>query len=77
MLPFIVLTAAVIFLILWREGVFNDLSRLGLGRRARRQGSPEKTEGPALDGEMSKRLEVFENFIDQLTGSDEEDEPKN
>lgn len=72
MLPLIGITAAVVFLILWRLGALDELRKWSLAR----QGGPEKPQRDLLtsqgdDPEMSKRLEVFEEFIDELPDEDE------
>ena len=74
MLPFIGITASILFFILWRAGVFEELRRWALSQQ-NEPGKPlrkmltEKAEDP----EMSKRLEVFEEFIDELPDDEDAD----
>ena len=72
MLPFIGITAALLFFVLWRTGMLDELRKWSLSR----QRGPEKPKRELLtdqveDVEMSKRLEIFEQFIDELP--DDED----
>lgn len=67
MLPFIGITAAILFFILWRSGALEELRKWSLSQ----QRGPEKPRRDLLadqaeDPEMSKRLEIFEEFIDEL-----------
>lgn len=71
MLPLFGITVAIVFLILWRIGMLDELRKWGLAR----QKGPQKPERDLLpdqvdDPEMSKRLEVFEEFIDELPDED-------
>jgi hypothetical protein len=72
MLPLFGIIAAVVFLILWRIGVLDELRKWGLER----QKGPQKPKRDLLrdqvdDPEMSKRLEIFEEFIEELPDEDD------
>lgn len=72
MLPIIGLAAALLFFILWRIGVLDELRNWSLSQ----QRGPEKPRRELLadqaeDPEMSKRLEIFEEFIDELPDDEE------
>jgi hypothetical protein len=74
MLPLIVITAALVFFILWRTGILDELRRWSLSQ----QKGPEKPVRDLLtdqveDPEMSKRLEIFEEFIDELPDDEDPD----
>ena len=65
MLPYIVITAAIVFFLLKRSGVFEDLrvqdgkdntSRRWWGRRVMRE--------LEQDPELNQRLEVFKDFLE-------------
>jgi len=74
MLPIIGITALIVFIILWRSGILEDLQ---YGKRNRRSGRdiPErkKLKRGSTDPEMNKRLEVFREFIDELPDDENED----
>ncbi len=74
MLPFIGITAAILFIILWRVGVFEELRRWALSQE-NEPGMPLRKllTGKTEDPEMSKRLEVFEEFIDELPDDEDAD----
>lgn len=73
MLPYVVATAALVFFLLWRLGVLDDLNRAAPGRR----GSRRKVEKPGVKPARSPktkgedRLEVFQKFIEKLPDEDE------
>jgi hypothetical protein len=74
MLPIIGLAAALLFFVLWRTGVLDELRNWSLSQRR----VPEKPRrdliaDQAEDPEMSKRLEIFEEFIDELPDDEETD----
>lgn len=74
MLPIIGLAAALLFFILWRLGILDELKNWSLSQ----QRGPEKPKRELLtdqaeDPEMSKRLEIFEEFIDELPDDEELD----
>ena len=74
MLPFLGITAALVFFLLWRTGILDELRKWSLSQ----QKGPEKPRRGLLtdqieDPEMSKRLEVFEEFIDELPDEEEPD----
>ena len=67
MLPIIGVTVLIVFIILWRSGILDDLQKGKLYRQSGRdvQESKQLKRGPT-DPEMNKRLEVFKEFIDEL-----------
>jgi hypothetical protein len=73
MLPIITLTAALIFFVLWRTGVLDDLCRSAPGRGVARwkiekpRAKPAKSPPPG----RKDRLEVFQKFIENLPDDDE------
>lgn len=72
MLAFIGITAAILFFILWRAGVLDELRRWALSQGNEPGKSFMKLlTGEDEDPEMSKRLEVFEEFIDELPDDEE------
>ena len=67
------IVATVIFIILWRSGVLDDLTMRGrAGRDEHREQERKQLKEISLDPEMSKRLEVFEEFLEELTDDEEE-----
>jgi hypothetical protein len=67
------LAATILFIILWRSGILEDLmERGGIGEEERRQRDRKRLSEAPLDPEMAKRLEVFEEFLEELP--DDEDE---
>ncbi len=75
MLPAIAVVLAVVFLILDRAGVIEEY----IEAMARRSGRPvpwqrKKGATQKRDQEADRRLEVFQQFIDELASSDEEGE---
>ena len=74
MLPFIGIAAAMIFFILWRAGVLEELRKWVLSEQ-NEPGSPLRKllTGETEDPEMSKRLEIFEDFIDELSDDEDQD----
>lgn len=74
MLPIIGITVLIVFIILWRSGILEDL-QYGKQSRRGRSDIPERKKlktGPT-DPEMNKRLEVFREFIDELPDDENED----
>ena len=73
MLVTIGIAATLIFIILWRSGVLDDLMMRGRAGSEDRWGQGRKRlkDGP-LDSEMAKRLEVFEEFMEELPDDEEE-----
>ncbi|OGO20853.1 MAG: hypothetical protein A2Z14_11320 [Chloroflexi bacterium RBG_16_48_8] len=67
MLPIIGITVLIIFIILWRSGILDDLQKGRLYRQRGRENQESKqlTVGSS-DSDMNKRLEVFKEFIDEL-----------
>jgi hypothetical protein len=73
MLPIVTLTAAVIFFVLWRSGVLDDLSRSAPGRgRARwKIEKPRAKSAKSQPRARNDRLEVFQKFIENLPDDNE------
>jgi hypothetical protein len=72
MLPIIGATALVLFIILWKSGILDDLvERSRIRQDASRRRIKKELGRQSEDTEMAKRLEVFEEFIEELP--DEED----
>lgn len=72
MLMIIGITATLLFLLLWRLGVFDELkeSSRSKGGEAKKPGQ-QLPSGKRENTEIARRLEIFEEFFDEL--SDEED----
>ena len=75
MLPFIVISAAILFFLLNRSGVFND-ARRGNGEkgRARKRWGQRFLDELESDPELNQRLDVFKDFLEGQ--SDEEEKPQ-
>jgi len=72
MLPFIVITAAILFFILQRSGIFDDLRRqAGNSRKNRQRWSERVKRELERDPELNKRLEVFKDFLDNEPDEEE------
>jgi hypothetical protein len=70
MLPVIVLTLAVVFILLWKLGYLDELQARG---QAKRGGRPlNRLERGKGDPASDKRLEIFERFLEDLGEDDEE-----
>ena len=66
------LAATILFIILWRSGILEDLmERGGTSEERRRQQESRRLSETPMDPDMAKRLEVFEEFLDELP--DDED----
>jgi len=74
MLPIIGITVLIIFIILWRSGILDDLQKGRLYRQRGRENQESKqlTVGSS-DTDMNKRLEVFKEFIDELPDDETEE----
>ncbi len=75
MLPFAVMVLVVAYLVLDRSGVIDDIVA-AVSKRKGRTG-PRTLEIPprsGVDKETDRRLEVFQNFIEQLQSQDDEEE---
>ncbi len=73
MVVIIGIAATVLFIILWRSGVLDDLIERGGARNDERWGQEsERLKEIPLDPEMTKRLEVFEEFMEELPDDEEE-----
>jgi hypothetical protein len=71
MLPLIVIALAIVFLVLLKSGLLDDLAETVLRKKAGAGGwHPEELEEPAPDLEMDERLEVFRDFFE---GESDED----
>jgi hypothetical protein len=75
MLPAIAVILALVFLVLDRAGVIDEY----IEAMARRSGRPvpwqrKKSPPTKRDQEADRRLEVFQQFIDELNAPDEEQE---
>lgn len=65
MLPYIVITAAIVFFLLKRSGIFDDLrAQDGEGRTSRRRWGRRVMREIEQDPELNQRLEVFKDFLD-------------
>lgn len=74
MLPIIGITVLIIFVILWRSGILDDLQKGKLYRQSRRDIRESKQlTTRSTDPEMNKRLEVFKEFIDELPDDEMEE----
>ena len=74
MLPFIGITAAILFFVLWRTGVLDELRKWSLSQqRGPVKPKRELLADQAEDPEMSKRLEVFEEFIEDMPDDEDQD----
>jgi hypothetical protein len=74
MLPIIGITVLIVFIILWRSGILDDLQK---GKRYRKSGrEPQESKRlttESADPDMNKRLEVFREFIDELPDDEGEE----
>lgn len=66
-LPLVTIVAAIVFFALWRSGFLDELSDWGQRRKTRPTKELSET---STEEEMAKRLEVFEEFIDELPDED-------
>jgi len=74
MLPIIGITVLIIFIILWRSGILDDLQKGRFSRQGKKDIQETKQLTPtSSDPEMNKRLEVFREFIDELPDDEIED----
>ena len=75
MLPYVAITAALAFFLLWRLGLLEDLQRTAPGRRdplkRRRLNRPRPQVAPPPEEKTEDRLEVFEKFIKKLSDDDD------
>jgi hypothetical protein len=75
MLPFIVITAAILFFVLQRSGIFEDIrGQAGNSRRTRRRWGERVMRELERDPELNKRLEVFKDFLDNEPNEPDEEE---
>ncbi|MCH7587519.1 MAG: hypothetical protein IIC78_05735 [Chloroflexi bacterium] len=68
MLPIFVISAAIAFFVVWKAGLLDELRKWSLQQQTGQRG--ELTDEP-MDEEMSKRLEIFEEFIDEMPDEDD------
>jgi hypothetical protein len=72
MLPYIVITAAIIFFLLQRSGLFEELRRrdrdVDRPRRRREERVQRKLDH---DPEVNQRLEVFKDFLEREQDDEE------
>jgi hypothetical protein len=74
MLPIVALTAALVFFLLWRWGVLDELKRGAPARTSRwKIEKPRAKPARSRPSGREDRLEVFQKFIENLP---DEDEPK-
>jgi hypothetical protein len=65
MLPYIVITAAIVFFLLKRSGIFDDLrAQDGEGHLSPRRWGRRVMREIEQDPELNQRLEVFKDFLD-------------
>ncbi len=74
MLPFFVLAAAVMFFILWKSGILDELKAGGFRRGGEGGLPPDDLDPLPPDSVTSRRLKVFENFIEGLSEDDDSSE---
>jgi len=75
MLAYVTITAALVFFLLWRLGVLDELNRAARGGRGKRW-KVEKSRAKPVRSPKPKRedrLDVFQEFIEKLP---DEDDPK-
>jgi hypothetical protein len=74
MLPIIGISVLIVFIILWRSGILDDLQS---GKRYRKRGrdaqESKRLTIESADPDMNKRLEVFREFIDELPDDEAEE----
>lgn len=72
MLPYIVITAAIIFFLLQRSGLFEDLrSRQNDRPRDRKRWGRRMLRELEQDPDTAERLEVFKDFLDSQADDEE------
>jgi hypothetical protein len=71
MLPFIVIVAAILFFLLKRSGIFDELgTRDADGVSRRRKWGRRLIEEIEEDPELNQRLEVFKDFLENQQDED-------
>lgn len=70
MLPIIVISAAIAFFVVWKTGLLEELRKWSLQQQQQGRERGRLIDEP-MDEEMSKRLEVFEEFIEELPDEDD------
>jgi predicted secreted protein len=71
MLPVIGLVAVTIYIVVWRSGLLDELSQASRSRQERKK-SRRRTVAPS----DPRRLNVFEEFIERLSDTEDPQEPK-
>jgi len=67
------IAATVLFIILWMSGFLDDLmERRHAGSEERQRQERKLLKDVPLDPDMAKRLEVFEEFLEELPDDDED-----
>lgn len=69
MLPLIVISAAILFFILTRSGIFNDIARGN--KDARKRWGKRVQDELERDPKLNQRLEVFKDFLDSQEDEEE------
>ncbi len=70
MLPIFVISAAIAFFVVWKSGLLDELRKWSLQQQQPAGQRGELIDEP-MDEEMSKRLEIFEEFIDEMPDEDD------
>jgi hypothetical protein len=71
MLALVGITLTLIFILLWRTGVLDDLPEI-LGRRSPPEDAPEQIEDSTYDPDKDRRLDIFKDYFESETGEDEQ-----
>jgi hypothetical protein len=72
MLPYIVITAAIIFFLLQRSGLFDELRRREQDPESHRRRWGKRVQRELeQDPEVNQRLEVFKDFLDREQDDEE------
>jgi hypothetical protein len=71
MLALVGLTLAVVFIVLWRTGVLDDLPEI-LGNRPPKGRVPEQIENSDYDPDKDRRLDIFKNYLEGESSEEEE-----
>jgi hypothetical protein len=75
MLPFVTILVALVFFLLWRWGILDDLRRSASGQRGARWKveKPRPRAAKPSSPKSEDRLEVFQKFIEKLPDEDDQD----
>ncbi len=63
MLALVGITLTLIFILLWRSGVLDDLPEI-LGQRPPREDVPEQIKDSNYDSDKDRRLDVFKDYFE-------------